>query len=87
MLVQFVEPKWSNEFDNWDYDEYHVISAFDVKDYQRFIKFIETMKGRECVLNNKWYTVDSYTTMAPFFRFLPTISEADTTGVKSGVWS
>lgn len=60
MLVQFVEPKLLSESDNWDYDAYHVISAFDVKDYQRFIKFIETMKGRECVLNDKWYTVDSY---------------------------
>ena len=33
------------------------------------------------------YTVDSYTTIVPFVKFLPTISDAPITGDKSGVWS
>ena len=33
------------------------------------------------------YTVDSYTTMAPFFMYLPTLSLDFTSGVKSGWWA
>ena len=33
------------------------------------------------------YTVDSYTTTAPFFIYFPTIWDADSTGDKSGVLS
>ena len=33
------------------------------------------------------YTVDSYTTMAPRLRCLPTLSDDLTSGVKSGWWA
>ena len=65
MLVHFVELHFSDDYDDFDYDNCKCINAFTVKDYHRFIKFIKAMKNHECVLDNKWYTIQDYVFQLP----------------------
>jgi len=65
MLIHFVQPEWSNEYGGLDYDNYHIISALTIEDYERFIKFIDSMKEHECEINGEWYTIDSYIFVLP----------------------
>ena len=65
MLIHFVQPQFSDEYDDYDYDNYKVINAFTVKDYHRFIKFIQAMKGHEVDLDGTWYTIETYVFKLP----------------------
>ena len=60
MLVHFVEPQWSDEYKNLDYDNYKVLSARTIESYDQFIKFIQAMVGHEVIINKEWYIVDTY---------------------------
>lgn len=74
MLVHFVKPEWSDEYDGFDYDKYHIISTMQIKDYQRFIKFLDSMKEQQVEYQGEWYTIDSYVFVAPQdSNFLPCI--------------
>lgn len=74
MLVHFVKPNMLKDADGLDYDDCKVIAHFKIKDYQRFIKFIQAMKGHECSLGNEWYTIDSFIFCLPQdFEHVPCI--------------
>ncbi len=54
------------------------------KSLPHFIPDYRAMIGPMISSVTPGYTVDSRTTMAPFFRFCPTIFDADSTGFRSG---
>lgn len=60
MLVHIVQPEFLTDIEVFDYDKYKLLAASDIKDYERFIKFIQRLKGHQIIIDDKWYTVENY---------------------------
>ena len=67
MIIHLVEPKLSDEYDDWDYDHFTIIDSTRIKDYDRFLKFIKQFKDKMMPIEYKghWYMLLEYVFVFP----------------------
>ena len=65
MLVHFLELGCLPDYSDFDYENCKVLAAQKVKQFDKFIKFIKAMKNHDVIINDKWYTIESYALSFP----------------------
>ena len=72
MLVQVRELHPLKDLDDWDYENAEFVAGYQIKSYDKFVRFIQTLKKyhKDLIFNDQYYTVEDYA-----FSF-PTNSDA-----------
>ena len=65
MLVQFLLLGLSETTSGFDYEHCKVLSARKIKTYDKFIKYIKAMVHHDVIIEDQWYTIDSYALSFP----------------------
>lgn len=67
MLVHIRELSCLPDYADWDYDNTKFIAAHEIKDYDKFVKFVQTLKkyGKDLIVNDEYYTVEDYAFVFP----------------------
>ena len=62
MLVHIREASTNHDYDDWDFDNSKFVAAYDIESYDKFVKFIETLKENEkdLFIGKEWYTILDY---------------------------
>ena len=62
MLVHIKLLKCNEEYDDWDYESATTIAFYKVKSYDKFLRFIQSLKKShgDMIIGSDWYTVEDY---------------------------
>ena len=62
MLVQIKQVHTLENLDEWDYENAKFVAAHRIKSYDKFVRFIQTLKKyhKDLIVNDKFYTVEDY---------------------------
>ena len=67
MLVHIRKLSICPDYDGWDYDNTKFIAAHEIKDYDKFIKFVQSLKkyNQDIIVDGECYTVEDYAFIFP----------------------
>ena len=62
MLVHILELSVNSEYNDWDYEHTKFLKAYKIKSYDKFIRFIQSLKKyhKEIIIDDNWYSVEDY---------------------------
>ena len=62
MLVHILEPGLLPDSTDWDYDNAKFLGLCEIESYDKFVRFIQTLKenSSDLKIKDEWYTVDNY---------------------------